>query len=70
MLFAQRMNFGSGLADLVVPLAYIKGRMSPPHQSEHHVRHYKHPRHPAPKCVTDLSLMMLAGSLLHDACIA
>lgn len=66
----QRANFGGGLADLVVPLAYVKGWMNPPHQSEHHVRQYKHPRHPAPKCVTDLSLMMLAGSLLHGACIA
>lgn len=44
--------------------------MNPPHQSEHHVRHYKHPRHPASKCVTDLSLMILVGSLLQGACMA
>jgi phosphoribosylpyrophosphate synthetase len=53
-----------------VPLAYAKGRMNPRHQSEHHVYQYKHPRHPAPKCVTDLSLMMLVGSLLYGPCIA
>lgn len=44
--------------------------MSPTHQSEHHVYRYKHPRFPAPKCVTDLSLMVLVGSLLHGARIA
>ena len=64
-----RAVFGTGIADLVVPLAYAKGRMSPTHQSEHHVHRYKHPRFPAPKCVRDLSLMILAGSRLHGACI-
>lgn len=64
-----RDSYGHRLADLVVTLAYVKGRMSPTHQSEHHVYSYK--RQPsAPKCVQDLHLMMLAGTWLHGACIA
>jgi hypothetical protein len=61
--------YGPDLADLVVPLAYAKGRMSPTHQSEHHVYSYKR-EPPAPKCVQDLDLMMLAGTWLHGSCIA
>lgn len=66
----QRMTYGTGLADLVVPLAYVQGWMRPPHQSEHHVRRYKHPVQPSPVCLRDLKLMMLAGTLLHGQCIA
>ncbi|WP_410655739.1 hypothetical protein [Amycolatopsis sp. lyj-112] len=66
---AARATFGGGLADLVVPLAYAKSRMSPTHQSEHHVYGYK--RLPAaPKCERDLRLMVRVGGLLHGACIA
>ena len=61
--------YGSDLADLVVPLAYVKGRMIPRHQSEHHVYSYKR-QPPAPKCVQDLHLMMAAGTWLHGQCIA
>lgn len=66
---SARETYGADLADLVVPLAYAKGRMTPTHQSEHHVYSYKR-RPPAPKCVQDLNLMMLAGTWLHGACIA
>jgi predicted amidophosphoribosyltransferase len=64
-----RNTYGTDLADLVVPLAYAKGRMTPTHQSEHHVYSYKR-RPPAPKCAHDLNLMMLAGTWLHGTCIA
>ena len=64
-----REAFGSDLADLVVPLAYAKGRMSPMHQSEHHVYSYKR-QPPALKCVKDLKLMMAAATWLHGGCIA
>ncbi|HVL83044.1 MAG TPA: phosphoribosyltransferase [Pseudonocardia sp.] len=67
---AQRASYGTGLADLVVPLAYVRGWMSPRHQSEHHVWRYKHPVQPSPGCLDDLRLMMLAGTLLHGDCIA
>ncbi|MGH4008022.1 MAG: hypothetical protein ACRDTH_07660, partial [Pseudonocardiaceae bacterium] len=66
----QRASYGSRLADLVAPLAYVRGWMSPPHQSEHHIRRYKHPVQPSPGCLNDLKLMMLAGTLLHGQCIA
>jgi len=49
----------------MVPLAYVKGWMSPRHQSEHHVFRYKHPTHPSLKCLKALKLMMLAGTWLH-----
>ncbi len=64
-----RATFGDGLADLVVPLAYAQSKMSPAHQSEHHVYGYKR-LPPAPKCERDLRLMMRVGGLLHGACIA
>lgn len=67
---SQRATYGTGLADLVVPLAYVKGWMIPPHQSEHHVRRYKHLTQPSHKCLQDLKLMMLAGTWLHGECIA
>src|SRR5437763_1887298 len=54
-------TYGSDLADLVVPLAYAKGRMSPSHQSEHHVYSYKR-QPPAPKCAQDLHLMMAGAT--------
>lgn len=34
----QRATYGPWLANLVVPLPYVRGWMSPAHQSEHHVR--------------------------------
>jgi hypothetical protein len=61
--------YGTSLADLVVPLAYAKGRMPSIHQSAHHVRAYKAPT-PALKCVQDLQLMMGAATYLHGRCIA
>ena len=66
----QRATHGSQLADLVVPLAYVRGWMSPTHQSEHYVWRYKHPVQPSPRCLDDLRLMMLAGTLVHGGCIA
>ncbi len=67
---SQRAAHGPWLANLVVPLAYVRGWMSPAHQSEHHVRRYKHPVQPSPGCMNDLRLMVLAGTLLHGECIA
>lgn len=67
---AQRAAYGSQLADLVVPLAYVRGWMTPTHQSEHHVWRYKHPVQPSPRCLDDLRLMTRACVVLHDACIA
>lgn len=64
-----RDGYGSSLADLVVPLAYAKGRMSPMHQSAHHVREYKAPT-PAPGCAQDLELMAGAATYLHGRCIS
>ena len=61
--------YRTDLADVVVPLAYAKGRMSPVHQSEHHVYSYKR-QPPAPKCVQDLHLMVAAAAWLHGRCIA
>lgn len=66
----QRANYGPALANIVVPLAYVRGWMSPAHQSEHHVRRYKHPMQPSPGCLDDLRLMILAGTLLHGECVA
>lgn len=63
-----RQQYGAGLADLVVPLAYVKGKVSPRHQSEHHVFRYKRTP-PAPRCLEDLHLMMRVGSLLHAGCV-
>jgi hypothetical protein len=65
---AARDTYGSSLADLVVPLAYAKGRMPSMHQSAHHVRAYKAPS-PAPGCARDLQLMAGAGTYLHGSCI-
>jgi hypothetical protein len=67
---SHRARYGESLADLVVPLAYVRGRMKPPHQSEHYVWRYKHPVRPSPRCLRDLSLVMLAGTTLHGPCIA
>ncbi|TCK20352.1 hypothetical protein [Pseudonocardia endophytica] len=66
----QRAEFGSELADLVVPLAYVQGWMSPPHQSQHHVRRYKSLFHPSARCAEDLELMVAAASAIHGPCIA
>ncbi|MGH8920602.1 MAG: hypothetical protein ACRD0H_20100, partial [Actinomycetes bacterium] len=67
---SQQATYGTRLADLVVPLAYVRGWVNPPHQSEHHVRRYKHLTQPSSKCLQDLKLMMLASTLLHGECIA
>lgn len=67
---AHRAQYGNRLADLVVPLAYVRGWMTPRHQSEHHVWQYKHPTHPSIRCMQDLQLMILAGAVLHGSCIA
>jgi hypothetical protein len=64
-----RNEYGSSLADLVVPLAYAKGRMPSMHQSAHHVREYKAPT-PAPSCAQDLQLMAGAATYLHGPCIS
>lgn len=64
-----REAHSAGLADLVVPLAYAKGRMPSIHQSAHHVRAYKAPT-PAPKCAQDLQLMTSAATYVHGRCIA
>lgn len=65
----QRTAFGSGLADLVVPLAYVRARMTPMHQSEHHMYAYKGSP-PARRCANDLALMVLGCTVLHGDCIA
>jgi hypothetical protein len=58
----------ANLADLVVPLAYAKGRMPSMHQSAHHLRGYK-AQPPAPKCSQDLQLMAATATYLHGGCI-
>lgn len=63
-----RNEHGRSLADLVVPVAYAKGRMPSMHQSAHHVREYKAPS-PAPRCAQDLQLMAGAATYLHGPCI-
>lgn len=65
----QRLTFDRQLADLVVPLTYIKARMSPTHQSEHHMYAYKG-NPPARRCAEDLALTILAGTVLHRDCVA
>jgi hypothetical protein len=65
---AARDIYGDSMADLVVPLAYAKGRMPSMHQSAHHVRAYKAPS-PAPGCALDLQLMAGAATYLHGQCI-
>lgn len=66
----QKAAYGTCLADLVVPLAYAKGKMTPRHQSEHHVYRYKHRLQPSEECLRDLKLMMLTATSLHGECIA
>jgi hypothetical protein len=66
---AQRNEYGSRLADLVVPLAYAKGHMKPAHQSEHHVFRYKSSLWPSLENLQDLRLMIYTASR-HGACIA
>lgn len=65
---AAREAHGDSVADLVVPLAYVKGRMPSMHQSAHHVRAYKAPS-PAPGCARDLELMAAAATYLPGPCI-
>lgn len=66
----QRSEFGDGLADLVVPLTYVLGWMSPPHQSQHLVRRYKSPVQPSERCAGLLQFMVHAASAIHGPCIA
>jgi phosphoribosylpyrophosphate synthetase len=67
---AHQTEYASRLADLVVPLAYVKGHMKPIHQSEHHVFRYKSSRQPSLENRQDLQLMIHTASRLHGACIA
>ena len=67
---AQRNEYGSRLADIVVPLAYAKGHVSPIHQSAHHVIRYKSELQPSLENLQDLQLMINTASRLHGACIA
>lgn len=53
-----------------MPLAYAKGRMSPAHQSEHHVYRYKSRLHPSLENRQDLQLMIHTASWLHGGCVA
>ena len=66
----QRATYGDRLADLVVPLAYTKGGMTPRHQSEHHMWQYKNLIQPVAECLRDLKLMMLTATWLHGGCIS
>jgi predicted amidophosphoribosyltransferase len=66
----HRAAYGSQLAEWVVILAYVRGWMTPRHQSEHHVWQYKHRSHPSATCLRDLQLMVLAACVLHGACMA
>lgn len=66
----HRAQYGDRVADLVVPLAYVRGWMTPKHQSEHHVWQYKHRTHQSARCMRDLRMMILAAILLHGPCIA
>lgn len=66
----QRSDFGDDLADLVVPLTYVRGWMSPQHQSEHHVRRYKSPVQPSEWCAGLLQFMIHAATAIHGPCIA
>lgn len=65
----QRSTFGDQLADLVVPLIYVKAGMTPTHQSEHHMYAYKS-RPPAHRCANDLALTILGATVLHRDCVA
>lgn len=67
---AQRLRYDGQLADQVILLAYAKGKMSPPHQSAHHMYRYKNRIEPSAECMRDLKLMMRAATLLHSDCIA
>lgn len=67
---AHRAQYGERLANLVVPLAYVRGWMTPRHQSERHVWQYKHPTSPSAQYVQDLRLMLLVATVLHGPCIA
>ncbi len=68
---SQRATFGDQLADQTLPLAYVRGWMPGyVHQSQHHVRQYKHPDHPSERCVADLQTMITAATYIHGKCIA
>lgn len=67
---SHRQTYGTQLANLVLPLAYVRGWMQPRHQSEHHVWQYKHRTFPDPRCMQDLQLMVSAAAVLHGPCIA
>lgn len=66
----QRQEYGTRLADLVVPLAYAKGHVNPIHQSAHHVFRYKSCLQPSLENRQDLQLMIHTASSLHGTCIA
>lgn len=66
-------EWGSQLADLVMPLAYAyrrseeHRRSAGRHQSEQHMWSYKAPQ-PGPGCVTDLAMMLLVALRWHRVC--
>ncbi|NLT57181.1 MAG: hypothetical protein GXX79_21990 [Actinomycetales bacterium] len=66
----QRRTYGDRLADRVLTLTYVRGRMPSNHQSVYTVFAYKNLTHPVGKCLTDLGLMIKAATALHGDCIA
>lgn len=66
----QRSDFGGDLADLVIPLTYVRGYMSPQHQSQHMVQRYKSPVQPSEWCAGLLRFMISAATAIHGPCIA
>ena len=64
-----RQAFGAQLADRVLTLAYVQARAHPRHQSEYTMWTYKQ-RPPITRSVENLSLMVLAATVLHGDCIA
>ena len=66
----QRTEFGTGLADLVLPLTYVRGWMTPAHQSQHLVQRYKSPVQPSEWSAGLLQFMIYAATAIHGPCIA
>lgn len=65
----HRATYGPQLANLVLPLAYVRGWMQPRHQSEHHLWQYKHRTFPDQRCMQDLQLMVGASVVLQGPCV-
>ncbi|TCK25429.1 hypothetical protein [Pseudonocardia endophytica] len=66
----QRSEFGDDVADLVIPLTYVRGYMSPQHQSQHMVQRYKSPVQPSEWSAGLLQFMINAATAIHGPCIA